>query len=68
MHIKNVVCPRCRGLVVVDGGLHDIGTIRLKCPSCGLYFLPPESPGTKTISEVTNASVEIRIWEPEVTE
>lgn len=64
MHIKEAVCPRCASLVVVDGGLYDIGSIRLRCPSCHNYFLPPDSPRSKTIREVTNASVEIRIWEP----
>ena len=65
MHIKNVACPACTGLVVVDGGLYDIGHVRLRCPHCGHRFLPPDSPGTKTVREITNADVEIQIWEPE---
>ncbi|HEX2154611.1 MAG TPA: hypothetical protein VHL52_11605 [Acidimicrobiia bacterium] len=64
MHIKEAVCPRCANVVIVDGGLHDIGTVRLRCTACYQYFLPPDSPRSKTIGEVTNASVEIRIWEP----
>lgn len=65
MHIREAVCSRCASLVVVDGGLHDIGSVRLRCPNCRNYFLPPDSGHSKTVREVTNASVEIHIWEPE---
>jgi hypothetical protein len=50
---------------VVDGGLFDIGHVPLRCPFCHHQFVPRDSPGTRTVRDVTNASVEIRIWEPE---
>lgn len=65
MHIKEVVCPRCAHLTVVDGGLFEIGTVRLRCTNCGFYFVPADSPRSKTVAQVTNASVEVTIWEPE---
>jgi transposase-like protein len=67
MHIKEVTCPRCRKISVVDGGLYEIGTIRLRCTHCGFYFEPPDSPRSKTVAQVTNANVAITIWEPEET-
>jgi transposase-like protein len=65
MHVKEVHCPTCGALLVVDGGLFEIGTVRLRCSACAHYFLPANSPGSKTVPEVTNANVEITIWEPE---
>jgi transposase-like protein len=67
MHIKEVTCPRCGELSIVDGGLFEIGIIRLRCTHCGFYFEPADSPRSKTVEEVTNANVEITIWEPEDT-
>lgn len=66
MHIKNTECPRCGAQLVVDGGLWEIGTVRLRCPRCAHYFLPERSPGSKTVETVANTSVPIEIWEPEV--
>ncbi len=65
MHIKNADCPNCTRVFVVDGGLFDIGHVPLRCPFCHYQFVPRDSPGTRTVRDVTNASVEIRIWEPE---
>ena len=65
MHIKEVTCPRCGVKLIVDGGLYEIGTIRLRCTNCGLYFEPPGSPRSKSVAEVTNSNVEVSIWEPE---
>jgi transposase-like protein len=65
MHIKQVTCPRCGALSIVDGGLFEIGSVRLKCTNCAFYFEPAGSPRSKTIAEVTNANVEVTIWEPE---
>jgi 5-carboxymethyl-2-hydroxymuconate isomerase len=64
MHIKEVRCPECGTLLVVDGGLFEIGSVRLRCSNCAHYFLPTGSPGSTTVADVTNASVEITIWEP----
>ncbi len=65
MHIKELLCPRCQSKVVADGGLWEIGTVRLRCPSCAHLFLPQGSPLSRTVASVTNASVAITIWEPE---
>ncbi len=65
MHIKEVTCPRCGAKLIVDGGLFEIGTIRVRCTSCSQYFEPADSPRSKTIAEVTNSNVEVTIWEPE---
>lgn len=67
MHIKNSQCPRCGASVVVDGGLYDIGTVRLRCPTCAHYFLPEGSPQSRTVQQVANTSVNVTIWEPEDT-
>jgi transposase-like protein len=67
MHIQEVTCPRCGNISVVDGGLYEIGTIRLRCTHCGFYFEPHDSPRSKTVAQVTNANVAITIWEPEET-
>jgi transposase-like protein len=65
MHIKEVACPRCGKTSVVDGGLFEIGSVRLRCTNCGFYFEPADSPRSKTVAQVTNANVEVTIWEPE---
>jgi predicted Zn finger-like uncharacterized protein len=65
VHIKEVRCPECGAVLVVDGGLFEIGSVRLRCSTCAHYFLPADSPGSKTVREVTNAGVEVTIWEPE---
>jgi transposase-like protein len=65
MHIKEVGCPACGARLVVDGGLFEIGSVRLRCSTCAHYFLAEGSPGSKTVDGVTNASVPITIWEPE---
>jgi predicted Zn finger-like uncharacterized protein len=65
VHIKEVHCPECGARLVVDGGLFEIGSVRLRCTTCSHYFLPDDSPGSKTVGEVTNASVVITIWEPD---
>jgi predicted Zn finger-like uncharacterized protein len=64
MRLLNVTCPECENEHVVDSGLYAIGTVRLRCVSCGHYFLPPGSPHDRTVEQVTNASVPITIWEP----
>lgn len=65
MYIKELACPRCQGKVVVDGALWEVGTVRLRCPKCAHLFFPPQSPGSRTVEEVANASVPIQIWELE---
>lgn len=65
MHIKEAPCGQCGTVVIVDGLLFDVGTVRVRCPGCGAYFLPPGSSRSVTIREATNASVDIEIWEPE---
>jgi len=65
MYIKDVRCPRCGARCVVDGALWEVGTVRLRCPSCGHYFLPSGSPQSTTVQSVANASVDIEVWEPE---
>jgi transposase-like protein len=64
MRIRNISCPECQHKHVVDSGLYSIGSVRLRCVSCGKYFLPPGSPADRTVEDVTNASVPITIWEP----
>lgn len=68
MYIKELTCPRCRGKVVVDGALWEIGTVRLRCPNCGNRFLPPGSPRSRSVEAVANANVPIEIWESEETD
>jgi ribosomal protein S27E len=64
MRLLNIACPECQHEHVVDSGLYAIGSVRLRCVSCGKYFLPPGSPHDRTVEQVTNASVAITIWEP----
>lgn len=64
MRIRNIACPECHNKQAVDAGLYSIGSVRLRCVSCGTYFLPPGSPADRTVEEVTNASVPITVWEP----
>jgi predicted Zn finger-like uncharacterized protein len=65
MYIRELPCPLCQSKIVVDGALWEIGTVRLRCPKCAHLFLPPNSPRSRTVEEVANASVPISIWEPE---
>jgi predicted Zn finger-like uncharacterized protein len=65
MRIRDVTCPRCGAHHIVDSGLFDIGTVRVRCPECSHYFHPSGSPATRTVEDVTNANVTISIWEPE---
>jgi len=65
MYIREVECPQCSARVILDGAVWEIGTVRMRCPTCAHYFLPPGSPRSRTIESVTNASVSITIWEPE---
>lgn len=65
MHIKEAPCQQCGTVVIVDGGLFDIGTVRVRCPGCEAYFLPPGSNRSKTVREAANAAVEVEVWEPE---
>jgi DNA-directed RNA polymerase subunit RPC12/RpoP len=58
-------CPECGRTFIVDRTLWSIGTVRLRCPSCGARFLPAGSPGTTTLEEATAASVPISLWDPE---
>lgn len=64
MRIRNIACPECKSEHVVDSGLYAIGSVRVRCVSCGHYFLPAGSPCDRTVEEVTNASVPVTIWEP----
>ena len=66
MYIKEQTCPRCSAHFVVDGALFDIGTVRLRCQACAPMFLPEGSPRSRTVESVTNANVDIEIWEPEI--
>ena len=65
MQLSTVTCPQCGTAFVVDTGLFDIGTVRLRCTACAHYFLPEASPRSRTVEDVCNASVSIAIWEPE---
>jgi predicted Zn finger-like uncharacterized protein len=58
-------CPECGREFIVDRALWSIGSVRLRCPSCGARFLPPGSPGATTAEQATSASVPISIWEPD---
>lgn len=65
MYIKQLTCPACAEHFVVDGALWEIGTVRVRCVACAHMFLPEDSPRSRTVEQVTNASVPIEIWEPE---
>jgi len=40
MRIRKITCPECQKKVAVDSALYSIGSVRLRCVSCGTYFLP----------------------------
>ncbi len=65
MQIHELKCPRCDSAVVVSARLFEVGTVRVRCPSCALYFLPEGSPHSTSVIVATNASVPITIFEPE---
>jgi predicted Zn finger-like uncharacterized protein len=52
MQLSTVTCPECATTFVVDTGLFDIGTVRLRCTTCAHYFLPEASPRSRTVENV----------------
>lgn len=64
MQIVDVPCPACESRFIVDRNLWSIGTVELRCPDCGHYFLPEGSPGTGTMEVAARASVPLRIFRP----
>lgn len=65
MYVKSPACPECGTRFIVDGGLWEVGTVRLRCTGCGHMFLPPGSPRSRTVEAITNANVSIEVWEPD---
>jgi len=65
MLIEKAVCPKCRASFIVDQKLWNVGTVRLRCIQCKHYFLPQGSPKSLTVEQAANASVPIKLWEPE---
>ena len=64
MRMREEECPDCGARNIVDSGMCDIGTVRIRCVGCTGYFLPSVSSGNRTIENVTNAGVPITVWEP----
>jgi len=50
---------------MVDERLWSLGTVRLRCPSCEVYFLPSGAPHTGSIENAAIAGVPITVWEPQ---
>lgn len=65
MQIVDARCPACTAEVIVDRNLWAVGTIELRCPSCGTYFAPEGSPGDVTAEEAARSSVPLTIFRPE---
>lgn len=66
MLIVTCRCPHCAHEFIVDRNLWAIGTVRLRCPGCGAYFLPDGSPGDCTPEEAARASVPLHVFDPQV--
>ncbi len=67
MQIIEATCPACAGTVIVDRNLWAVGTIDLRCPSCGEYFAPEGSPGDVSPEDAARSSVPLTIFRPERT-
>jgi transposase-like protein len=65
MLINDVQCPFCSQHFIVDRSLWEVGTVRLRCVSCQKYFLPADSPKSRSLQSAAGASVPILIREPD---
>lgn len=63
--MRDEICPECGARNIVDSGMCDIGTVRIRCVGCTHYFLPEVSARDRTVESVTNAAVPITVWEPD---